>query len=132
LQQEPGSPALYILRRRWADGIPVALDDRYLPAEMADVVTPDDVVAESIFLTLTRKGAVAIKSADYEIGAKAASRREARLLAIKTGDPLVARKLVIYAESARPVIVGLSVYRGDVFRYRVSVPARAHEGSPGR
>ncbi|MBC7106004.1 MAG: UTRA domain-containing protein, partial [Firmicutes bacterium] len=83
-------------------------------------------------LTLVRKGGIPIKWADYEIGAKAASRREARLLEVRTGYPLVARRLVIYAEPARPMIVGLSVYRSDVFKYRVSVPTRAQSEIPGR
>lgn len=119
---EAKSPVLYIQRRRFADGMPVALDDRYLPAEMADFVTPTDVQQESIFLTLARKGKMVIEKADYEISAKAALRKEADLLDLKPGAPLLVRKLVIFAAPRRPVITGLSLYRADLFTYSVSVP----------
>lgn len=115
-------PVLYIQRRRFADRMPVALDDRYLPGEMADIVTPADVQQESIFLTLARKGNMVIEKADYEISAKAASREEAALLDLKPGCPLLARRLIIYAAPRRPVITGLSLYRADLFTYSVSVP----------
>jgi GntR family transcriptional regulator len=118
------APVLYIQRRRFADGMPVALDDRYLPAEMAEIVSPKDVQEESIFLTLARKGKMVIEKADYEISAKAASRQEAALLDLKPGAPLLARKLVIYAAPNRPVITGLSLYRADLFVYSVSVPSK--------
>lgn len=125
LNMPPGAPVLYIDRRRYADGMPVALDDRYLPPEMREIVSPEDVQQESIFLTLARKGGLVIEKADYEIGAKAASQQEAARLNIQPGDPLLSRKLVIYAAPARPVITGLSVYRSDLFKYSVSVPAKS-------
>jgi len=119
------TPVLYIARRRYADDMPLALDDRYLPAEMADIVSMADVQQESIFLTLARKGKMIIGKADYEIGAKAASRQEAALLDIKPGDPLLERRLVIYAAPRRPVITGLSLYRADLFTYSISLPFRS-------
>lgn len=121
----PGAPVLYIDRRRYADNMPVALDNRYLPPEMCEIVSPEDVLHESIFLTLARKGGMVIEKADYEIGAKAASQQEAACLQIKPGDPLLSRKLVIYAAPARPVITGLSLYRPDLFKYNVSVPVKS-------
>ncbi|MBI4642451.1 MAG: GntR family transcriptional regulator [Deltaproteobacteria bacterium] len=124
------APVLYIQRRRFADGMPVALDDRYLPAEMADIVSPKDVQEESIFLTLARKGKMIIEKADYEITAKAASRKEAALLNLKPGAPLLARKLVIFAAPRRPVITGLSLYRADLFTYSVSVPSKSGYPEP--
>ncbi len=119
------APVLYIQRRRFADGMPVALDERYLPAEMAEIVSPEDVREESIFLTLARKGKMVIEKADYEISAKAALRKEAVLLDLKPGAPLLARKLVIFAAPKRPVITGLSLYHADLFTYSVSVPSRS-------
>lgn len=121
----PGTGLLYIGRRRYVDGMPVALDDRYLPAEMAEIVSREDVEKESIFLTLARKGGLSIEKADYEIGADAAANNEASFMNIKIGDPILVRKLVIYASPGHPVIAGRSVYRADLFKYSVSVPARS-------
>lgn len=128
LKLAPGTPVLYIGRRRYVDGMPVALDDRYLPAEMAGTVSREDVETESIFLTLARKGGLIIEKADYEIGAQAAEERVASFMNIKAGDPILARKLVIYAVPGRPVITGLSIYRADLFKYTVSVPVRSIQG----
>ncbi len=119
-----GTPVLYLKRLRSADGKPVAFDDRYIPADLKDFITPEDVKTESIFITLAQKGNILIDRADYEIGAKAASPEEAELLAIRPGDPLLTRRLAIYDITFRPVVVGMSVYRADRFKYTVSVPSR--------
>ncbi|MEN6437270.1 MAG: GntR family transcriptional regulator [Syntrophobacter sp.] len=123
----PHMPLLCIERHRYADEMPVALDFRYLPPEMAEFVTAADVETESIFLTLIRKGRFTIETADYEISARKTSKREASFFGIPTGDPVLARELIIYATPRRPVITGVSIYRAELFKYSVSVPSRRSE-----
>lgn len=118
-------PLLYIERHRYVDDLPVALDFRYLPAELSEFVSPETVEAESIFLTLVRKGHFTIEKADYEISARKATRREASFFRIPQGDPVLSRELVIYASPNRPVITGVSIYRAELFKYSVSVPSRS-------
>ncbi|AFM27011.1 GntR family transcriptional regulator [Desulfomonile tiedjei] len=116
-----GTPVFYIRRIRYADGCPVALDDRYLPAEFMSLVKHADIVREPIFITLARRGKMIIEKADYQISATVASAEQASVLKIKRGSPLLARRLVIYAAPARPIMAGCSLYRSDLFTYSVSL-----------
>ncbi len=118
-------PLLCIERHRYVDDLPVALDFRYLPAELAEFVTPETVETESVFLTLVRKGHFTIEKADYEISARKATKREASFFGIPSGDPVLSRELVIFASPNRPVITGVSIYRAELFKYSVSVPSRS-------
>jgi GntR family transcriptional regulator len=115
------SSVLYVRRLRYADGCPVALDERYLPPEFVNIVEPADIVKEPVFITIARKGKMIIEKADYQIEATAATAEQASLLQVKRGSPLLARRLVIYAAPARPVLTGCSLYRSDLFTYSVSL-----------
>jgi GntR family transcriptional regulator len=117
----PGTSVFFIRRLRYADGHAVALDDRYLPAELMKFVDPDDIVREPIFVTLARKGRMIIEKADYEIEATAATAEQAASLQVNRGAPLLARRLVIYAAPSRPIMTGCSLYRADMFTYSVTL-----------
>lgn len=121
------APSLFIRRLRFIDGIPTALDDRWLPASLADAVTIEDVARESIFLTLARKLNLDIDRADVEIEAAASGKDEARWLKIRAGDPVLLRRVVI-SHPGGPVLTGRSIYRGDLFKYSLSVPAGVMKG----
>jgi GntR family transcriptional regulator len=127
----PKRPLLCIERHRYADGIPIALDFRYLPPEMAEILTREDVETESIFLTLGRKGRLIIERADYEISARKASKEEALFFEIARGNPVLSRELIIYARPSRPVITGVSIYRAELFKYSLSVPVGDGSGDTG-
>lgn len=116
-----GTPIFFIRRLRYADGRPVALDDRYLRTEYMNFVDPDDIVKEPIFVTLAHKGNMIIEKADYEIEATAATAEQAALLEVKRGAPLLARRLVIYAVPSRPLMTGCSWYRSDSFTYSITL-----------
>ncbi len=116
-----GSASLYIRRLRYVNDAPLALDERYLPAEYIDIISAEDVIKESIFLTIARRGKMTIERGDYEIGATAAMQYQASLLSVKKGSPLLARKLVIYAVPLKPLLTGCSYYRSDSFFYSISV-----------
>jgi len=117
----PGTSVFFIRRIRYADGSPIALDDRYLPVEFMSMVEREDIVREPIFMTLARKGRMIIEKADYEIEATAASAEQAASLGVKRGAPLLARRLVIYAAPSNPVMTGCSLYRSDLFTYSITL-----------
>lgn len=121
LELPTGTPVFFIKRIRYADGCPVAMDERYLPAEFMKLVDHSDIVKEPIFITVARKGRMVIEKADYQIGATAASTEQAAILQVKRGSPLLERTLVMYATPNRPIMTGCSLYRSDLFTYSVTL-----------
>ena len=127
-----GTPVLFINRLRYAEDKPIALDYRYMPLEFKEFIEPDDIKNESLFMLLVKKGNIVIETANYEIGAKLPSEEEARLLEIKMNVPLITRELVIYSLRSKPVILGISVYGSDRFKYSVTVPSTTAKRSNNR
>lgn len=117
LRLPPGAPVLFVGRLRRVDGIPTALDRRYLPLQFGRAVTRDDVVSRPLFEAVTERLAVPVVRGNNELQAVAASDEEADLLRIAPGEPILLRRMVLYSEEGIPVVAGTTAYRGDLFIY---------------
>lgn len=121
---EPGTPILYIKRTRLADGIPTALDERFIPYELGQGITREDVSKEAIFMTLIRKFNVPIGEARIEISAVEAGPEEADLLKVPRGAALLLRNVVMVDDTGKPVLAGRSLYRPDLFKYSTTLSVK--------
>ena len=111
-------PVVHLRRLRLADGEPIALETTVLIGACADAVMTADLTQESLHETLGRAGIV-LSRGSGTIVAAAASAEEARLLGIRTGDPLLVERRVIRDAHGRRTESTESAYPAD--RYALDV-----------
>jgi GntR family transcriptional regulator len=114
----PRQPIVYLRRLRQADGEPIALESTVLVGACADAVMDADLVTGSLHETLGRAGFVLYRGTGT-ISAVAATAEDARLLAIRIGDPLLVERRVIVDGHGRRIEATESRYVAD--RYGLDV-----------
>ena len=111
-------PVVHLRRLRLADGEPIALESTILIGAAAAVVMTADLARGSLHETLGRAGIV-LRHGTSTISAAAATAQDARLLEVRTGDPLLVEQRVIADDQGRRVEATESRYPAD--RYGLDV-----------
>jgi GntR family transcriptional regulator len=123
-----GSAVRHIRRRRLAGQVPVSIDDRYLPLDLAAGITERDVETRSLLDMLWRQ--VRLDHCDQQVEALTADGEMARLLTVTPGAALLARRLAYVDSAERPVMTGRSFHRADLVRYGVRIALQPGEDAP--
>lgn len=112
------SQVIFISRVRFADWEPVAVEHSYFPSKYACLLGRrfDD---NSLFEYLKERENVSVKSSEKQIELCRASEKEAELLGIRKGDPLLYIKSVAFSKDGEPLYAGIQVINGDVFSFYV-------------
>ena len=113
------APLVYVERLRYADGRPLALMHNWLPPAYADI-SKDELASDGLYRILRSRG-VQPQVAKQRITAHAASQREARLLKIRRGRPLIAMQRTAYDADGQVIEFGDHVYRADGYAIEVTV-----------
>ncbi len=118
-----GREVACIKRLRCANGEPLALMTNYLPVEIAP---PDaeELERSGLYQSLRGRGGVHIRLASQRIGAKAASRSEAKLLDEKPGAPLLTMDRTAFDDSGRAVEFGTHCYRAARYYFDTTLVDR--------
>src|ERR1700682_4535982 len=95
-----GTRVLHFARLRLATGQPIALMVNFLPLALDELVTEDGLKTTGLY-RLLRQGGIHLRLASQTIGARNARPREARLLKVPAGGPLLNMQRVSY-DRARP------------------------------
>jgi GntR family transcriptional regulator len=111
-------PVVHLRRLRLADDQPIALESAVLLGACADAVMTADLARGSLHETLGRAGFILARGSGT-IAAAPATAEEARLLDIRTGDPLLVEHRVIRDDADRAIEVTVSAYPAD--RYALEV-----------
>ncbi|MEN3226030.1 GntR family transcriptional regulator [Mycolicibacterium porcinum] len=121
LNLSPGSEVATMRRLRTSNGQPLAVMTNYLPAALA----PDEEQLEQsgLYRSLRSRG-VHIRLARQRIGARAASRDEARLLEEKPKAPLLVMERTAFDDSGRIVEYGSHVYRASRYYFDTTLVDR--------
>lgn len=109
---------LWMDRLRLGDGSPMGLQTSYykLPAGMT--FTREELEATgSIYALLREKLHLIPTEADETLEVTVASPREATLLQIKPGSPLLLSKRTTYSQARRVIEFAKILYRGDRYQY---------------
>ncbi|CRZ13492.1 GntR family transcriptional regulator [Mycolicibacterium neworleansense] len=116
-----GSEVATMRRLRTSNGQPLAVMTNYLPAALA----PDEEQLEQsgLYRSLRSRG-VHIRLARQRIGARAASRDEARLLDEKPKAPLLVMERTAFDDSGRIVEYGSHVYRASRYYFDTTLVDR--------
>ncbi len=126
----PRQPIVHLRRLRQADGLPIALENSVLIDEVAEVVMRADLARGSLHEALAQGGFVLTKGT-ATIAAAAATAEEARLLGIRSGDPLLVERRVIADVHGRRIEATESVYPADRYALEVRFEVEALDVLPG-
>jgi GntR family transcriptional regulator len=113
-----GDEILQIERVRLADGDPLAVEVLYLEAKRFDGVAAMLGESQSLYELLRARYGVELSWAEETIEAVVAPEREASLLGIASGGPMLLLCRLSFDPIGRPVEYVRALYRADRFRFR--------------
>ena len=119
LSLAPGELVVRLGRVRLADGRPMALEYAVLPKAL---VGDARAIKDSLYAHLRQRGLIPVRALQ-RLRAVAASEREAQLLGVPTGAPLLYIERISYLESGRPLEFTRSHYRGDRYDFLAELKA---------
>ena len=109
-----GDPVVELERVRSLDGEPHVLVMTYLPVVLVPGLATKDLKGRaSLYKILREDYGLTIVSAIRRVEAVAAGVREARLLKVKRGDPLLVLRSVGFTTGDRPLDLFVAYHRGD-------------------
>ncbi|MEP6640025.1 MAG: GntR family transcriptional regulator [Chloroflexota bacterium] len=124
LEIPPRQPVVHLRRLRCADEEPIALESTVLIGACADAVMRADLARGSLHEALAGSGFV-LRRGTGTIAAAAATAEDARLLAIRTGDPLLVERRVITDADGRRIESTESRYPADRYALVVNFDVEA-------
>jgi GntR family transcriptional regulator len=115
---ESAGPVLLVERLRLGDGVPMGLQTSYTILPEGQTITQEELERTgSIYLLLQEKFHLIPTDADETLEVTLATRREASLLQIKAGSPLLLSERTTYSQYRRVMEFVKILYRGDRYRY---------------
>ena len=124
LKLSANSKVIYIKRLRYADNVPLLLEERYLNYSLCKRILKENLDEESIHNLLIYKYKLALTKVTQFIQAKNLSKKEANLLKAEKGSAALYLQRTTYTHK-QPVTLVTYLYRGD--RYRVYAEFEPYE-----
>ncbi len=115
LKLENNSTVLKIVRIRYADDSPMAIETSYMPADLMKDLLPEQA-EESIYEFIEKNLQLKIQTAYQELEATIADEKLANLLNISEGDPVLLINRITYTSDGIPFEFCQSSF--CVYRYR--------------
>jgi GntR family transcriptional regulator len=121
LELPPETPFLFRVERvRTGDDQPIGLQTSYLVLPPGQTITRTELEQRgSLYAILQERFNINLHSADETLEVTIANPREAQLLEVPEGSPLLLSERVLWANDHRAVEFVKILYRGDRFRYTV-------------
>lgn len=116
-----GTPVLHLRRVRSTDGVPVAVLENYLPADLH--ITAEQLESRGLYQLLRADG-VTIRIAKQTIGARRAQNDEHHLLDIDEGGPVLTMERVSFDHSGVAIEFGHHCYRPDLYTFETTLVAK--------
>lgn len=117
LQITSQTPVFCLERIRTINGEPVALETAYLNFEEVEGLLAEHFEDQSLYEILAVRQGITPFRAEQEHEAAIVRSREAKLLQLPAGAPVMLIGRTTYTADARPVEFVKSVYRGDRYRF---------------
>ena len=123
LRIAPGTPVVELERLRALDGEPWVLTVTHLPAALVPgLVAHDFGGAVSLYEVLRSEYGLAVASAARRVEAPVTDAREAHLLRMRVGAPLLVLRSVSSTADGRPFEYFVARHRGDRSAFEVRLP----------
>ncbi|GAB3838470.1 GntR family transcriptional regulator [Kribbella italica] len=119
LNLPPGDPVLHLERLRTADGVPMCLENVWLPAALLPDLD-DRVLGDSLYQLLDEAGS-APDRADQHIRATVLNTREAELLGVPPYSAALLMTRITYDTAGRAIERARGLYRADRYDVQVTV-----------
>lgn len=121
LNAAPGAEVLEIVRLRGMDATVICLDSSVLPLSIAAGLRQVDLADESLYEQLEVRCGVRIDRSSYSVHADVADADLAGLLGVEVGRPVLVGEETGYDETGHPLLIGISRYRGDSYRFQADL-----------
>jgi len=117
----PAADVLEIVRLRGMDATVICLDSSVLPLGIAAELQDADLEDASLYEQLEARCGVRIDRSSYTVRADVADPQLASQLGVEVGWPVLVGEETGYDETGRPVLLGLTRYRGDSYRFQADL-----------
>lgn len=118
-----GAPVFVLRRLRYADGLPMAIEESTLSLDRFPEIDKIDFQQVSLYETLRQRYGVKFFLADEVLEAHLSGRDEARMLELPAYSCLLVISRVLWNMENEPVEMARSLYRGDHYRAVLRIPA---------
>jgi GntR family transcriptional regulator len=119
----PGAELLELQRLRMLDGVPISLDHNRVPLRLLPAAREIDFTTASLYAELERAGHLLVR-ADYDVEARAVEEREAELLELAPGAPVLFTITVAMTDDGQVADLGRTIYRSDRYRFQATLTRR--------
>lgn len=123
LSLHEGDPVLKLRRLRYADNIPMAIEESDIPLRLYPGLDRYNFEKNSLYTTLRESYGVRVGWADEIIEAMLATKEESDLLTIPKRASVLSISRLIMSTTDMPIEAACSRYRGDRYRASLRVPA---------
>jgi len=128
LEIEPGAQLVKIERLRFIEEEPIQLVTSYIPLVLAPNLPQVDLTNRSLYEFLEKEYNIFIARGRRYIEAVSANEKEAKLLKVERGAPLMMLNSISFLEDGRPIEYYHALHRGDRTRFEVEL-VRARDSS---
>lgn len=120
----PGTVVIALARVRLVDGLPLALEQAFLPAAFFPELLRHDFAVESLYEVLERDYQLTLVRAQQTIEAALATTHECSVLQVAAPAAVLKMQRLTHAGNGVPVEYVLSTYRGDRYTLHSTLQPR--------
>ncbi|HEY46025.1 MAG TPA: GntR family transcriptional regulator [Anaerolineae bacterium] len=117
LQISPGDNLVYVARLRKANGVPIVVQEAYLPHSLCPGILQQIDDQTSLYSFLEERYGMKVDSADVRLKASLADDIEAERLVLTKPAAVLLREQVTFLEDGRPIEFSRATYRGDGYEF---------------
>ena len=121
LQVKVGTTVFRLKRLRLHENSPYSLIVNYLPLEIADKLTEEDLNSGTILQSIESKFGYHLQEARMQIKAELADPYVAELLDIRVGSALLSIERTVYTDNGKPIEFVHTLYRSDLYGFSVQL-----------
>lgn len=119
----PASDVVLLSRIRFTDKIPLAIEHAYLPLALVPNLLKHNFAVTSLYHVLQTEYGFTLHHAEQTIEAALATPREAELLKLVSPAAVLRMQRLTVRRDGTPIEYVLSAYRGDLYKFRLHLPA---------
>lgn len=126
-----GAEVNRLRRLRCVDGDVVGYEDRWILREIGRRIKPASLKTESAVSFVSAALKAPLGQIEVFVRAAAATSDIAKLLALRTGSPVLVRAHTFVDRNRRPVLAGQAIYRGDRYQFAYALEGPSLSGHNG-
>jgi GntR family transcriptional regulator len=117
LHLAPETPIFRLRRLRLIDGEVVGFEDRSILEQIGARIPASALATHSVIAITEAAIGTPLGGVSVTVAAEPARAKVAQLLGVRSGSPILGRAHTFFDQTARPILTGTSLYRGDKYRF---------------